>query len=223
MMHLFLAVLLGTWAPNTCTALLPLDAGRSWTYAGSAVWSVPATGHADSGTVKWAMTVERARDVPGGRIGLIRGFVHELAWYQPGTVPRLSILACRGAELHLATFADDPAAQRAYDQWSDSLASRAELWLALPLRAGQRLGQVSPREDTMYGWLVGIPEAPVTIPDSCPRTAGPRYELTYRSLPDLRIAEWQPGLGVTRFGYRHHGTPASVDVELVACGQQEEG
>lgn len=35
MMHLFLTVLLGTWAPDSCPALPPLDAGRSWTYAGS--------------------------------------------------------------------------------------------------------------------------------------------------------------------------------------------
>jgi hypothetical protein len=218
MVYLFLTVLLGAWVPDPCAALLPLDAGRSWIYAGSAVWGAPAPGRADSSTVRWTMAVERARDVPGGRIGLIRGFVQELAWYQPGTVPGLSILACRGAELRLATFADDPAAQRAYDQWSDSLAPQAELWLALPLRSGQRLGQVSPREDAMYSWLVGIPEAPVTVPDSCRRTAGPRYELTYRSLPDHRIAEWQPGLGVTRFVYGHHGTPAASEIRLVACG-----
>ena len=223
MTHLFLTVLLGTWAPDTCTALLPLDAGRSWTYAGHVLWSAPGPGRADSATISRTMAVERARDVPGGRIGLIRGFVQELAWYEPGTVPRLSILACRGSELRLATFADDSAAELVYDQWSDSVASGAELWLDLPLREGQVLGQVSPREDVLYGWLVGRPAAPVTIPDSCPRQAGPPYELTYRSLPDHRIAEWQPGLGVTRFVYGHHGTPASADVRLVACREPGEG
>jgi hypothetical protein len=220
---LFLAAFLAAPVPDTCVAIFPLEAGRSWTYAGQSLWSVPGASGPDSGPVRWTMTVVRAGEVAGWRIGLITGFVQELAWYQPGTVPRLSILACRRAELRLATFADDPAAERAYDQWSDSVASGAELWLALPLREGQVLGQVSPREDVMYGWLVGSPEAPVTIPDSCPRPAGPRYELTYRSLPDHRIAEWQPGLGVTRFVYGHHGIPASADVRLVACSGQGEG
>ncbi|HET9293413.1 MAG TPA: hypothetical protein VFO06_03900 [Gemmatimonadales bacterium] len=219
----FLAAFLAAQVPDTCAAIFPFEAGRSWGYSGQALWAGPGASGPDSGPVEWEMAVVRVRDVPGGRIGLIRGFVQDLAWYQPGTVPRLSILACYGAELRLATFADDPAAEWAYAQWSDSLASGAELWLALPLREGQVLGQVAPREDVMYGWLVGTPEAPITIPDSCPRPAGPRYELAYRSLPDHRIAEWQPGLGVTRFVYGHHGTPASADVRLVACSGQGEG
>jgi hypothetical protein len=223
MTDLFLALLLGIPAPNACDAILPLEAGRSWIYAGHAVWSAPAANRSDSGTVTWTMAVERARDVPSGRIGLIRGFVQELAWYQPGALARLSILVCLGEELRLAAFADDTAAAWAYNQWSDSVASRAELWLALPLREGRLFGQEPPRQDAMYGWLVERPESPVTIPDSCPLKAGPRYELTYRSLPDHLIVEWQLGLGVTRFVYGHHGTPASADLRLVACADQGEG
>ena len=219
MTHLFLAVLLGAQAPDTCAMMLPLEADRSWTYAGQALWSVPGASQSDSGSVKWTMTIERAREVPDGRIGLVRGFVQELAWYEPGIVSRLSILACRGSEFRVATFPDDAAAERAYDRWSDSLSSRAELWFALPLREGQLLGQEPPRQDAMYGWLVGWPESPVTIPDSCPVKVGPRYELTYRSLLDHRIVEWQLGLGISRFVYGHHGTPASAEVRLVACGQ----
>jgi hypothetical protein len=222
MTDLLLALALAIQAPDSCAAILPLEAGRSWTYSGRSLWIAPGASRPDSGPVNWQMTIVGGRAVANGRIGLVRGFVQELAWYQPGLEPRLSILACRGAELRLATFADDSAAARAYAEWSDSLYAIAELWIALPLREGQVLGQDPGRNDIMYGWAVGRPESPDTSPASC-RSGAPRYELTYRSLPDHRIVEWQPGLGVTRFVYAHHGPPASTDVRLVECGARREG
>jgi hypothetical protein len=165
------------------------------------------------------MTIVAARDAGRVRIALVRGFVNQLASYDPSTRPRLSLLACRGSQLFGLELASDSAAQHTYAHWSDSLLQQAQPLLDLPLHDGQLFGQDPPRADGLYGWAVAAvrPEGLVTLPASCGQNAGRRFELSYRSLPDHAFIEWQLGVGITRYTYGHHGTPAAADVVLTAC------
>jgi hypothetical protein len=165
------------------------------------------------------MAIVDVRDAGSVRLALVRGFVTQLAWYEPGTRPRLTLLACRGSQLFGFDPATDSAARSAYARWSDSLLQRAELLLALPLRDGQLFGQDPPRDDALYGWAVAAhgADARFPLPARCGPSVGPRFELTYRSLPDHSVMEWQPGVGITHYLYGHHGSPAATDVKLRAC------
>lgn len=216
---LLLLLIAVTPGPDSCRTVMPLRPGWAWTYAGSALWSSRGGTHADSGTVLWTMTIVAARDAGSARIALVRGFVNQLAWYEPSTRPRLSLLACRGSQLFNLEPESDSAAQSAYAHWSDSLLPQAEVLLELPLHSGQVFGQSPPRSDALYGWAVAAvrPEALAPLPPSCGHSAAQRFELSYRSLPDHAVIEWQPGLGVTRYTYGHHGTPAAAEVHLIGC------
>jgi hypothetical protein len=216
---LLLSLVAVTPGPDSCLAALPLRPGWAWSYAGSALWSSGGGTQADSAAVSWTMTIVGARDAGSTRIALVRGFVNQLAWYEPSTRPRLSLLACRGPQLFGLEPASDSAAQSAYAHWSDSLLLKAEVLLDLPLHDGQLFGQNPPRNDPLYGWSVAAirPGALRPLPASCGHSVAHRFELTYRSLPDHSVIEWQPGLGRTRYTYGHHGTPAATEVHLTSC------
>lgn len=205
--------------PDSCAVTVPLRPEWAWHYAGSALWSHGDGTGTDSATVSWTMTVVDARDVGNTRVALVRGFVDQLAWYRPSEPPRLSLLICRGLQLFGLELGSDSAARSAYSNWSDSLLHQADLLLDLPLHDGQLFGQSPPRADALYGWAVLAlrPEGLASIPASCGKNVGVRFQLSYGSLPDHAIIEWQPGLGITRYAYGHHGTPAAAEVHLTGC------
>jgi hypothetical protein len=209
----------GLWAapvPSPCLGLDSYPAGSTWTYAGRRLWS-QANARADSGAVTWTTTVVRTRTVPMGHLLLVRGFVSELAWSTPGTLPRLSILACLSHRLLHLEFSTDSSARHALDHWADSLLDRATLILQEPLRDGAVFGQVPPRDDPMYGWAVEKVDSVSALPPGC-RASGPEaYRLTMRTLPDQQVFEWRAGVGVMAYQIEHHGTPAAVAVHLVRC------
>ncbi len=205
--------------PDSCAVTVPLRPDWTWHYAGSAMWSNGDGTGTDSTAVSWTMTVVDVRDVENTRVALVRGFVDQLARYEPTDPPRLSLLVCRGLRLFGLDLGSDAAARGAYAGWSDSLFHQAELLLDLPLRDGQLFGQSPSRADALYGWAVLAlrPEHMAELPAGCGQTVGARFELSYRSLPDHAIVEWQPGVGIIRYAYAHHGTPAAAEVHLIGC------
>jgi hypothetical protein len=193
------------------------SAGASWTYSGTRLWTEAASSRVDSGAVRWRMSVEQARTIDGTSVLLIRGFVGELAWSDPTTPPRLSILVCRGNRLSHLAFGSDAEARSAANGWNDSLLVRAEVILEEPLRPGTVFGQTPPRDDEMYGWLVEAAAPRRRIRPGCGSSALRGYRLTMRTLPDHQIVEWQDGVGITAYTYVHHGTPAAATVQLASC------
>jgi hypothetical protein len=202
-----------------CTDVMPLRPSATWTYQGTVLWSGAGASTSDSTAVGWTMTVERVRDLPAGRLALVRGLVTQLAWYEPGRPPRLALLICSGSRLYALEVESDSIALDAFEHWNDRTLSRSEVWLELPLRDGARFGQDPPRSDPMYGWLVERLDSAKALPPGCRSGSGPRFAIAYRTLPDHRVIEWQPGLGITAFTYGHHGTPAGAEVVLASCRQ----
>lgn len=204
-------------SPSACLGLETVKPGVSWTYSGWRLWTAAGSGQSDSAAVRWTTTVLATRVLPAGRLLLVRGYVSELAWSVPSTVPRLSILACLQDRLVRLAFVGDSAARFRFDHWTDANAQRGEVLLQQPLSDGAIFGQDPPRQDQMYGWLVERLQPAPAIPSSCGKLGPDAYRLTMRTLPDHQIVEWRAGLGVTAYSYVHHGTPAAAQVRLVRC------
>jgi hypothetical protein len=167
--------------------------------------------------VDWTSTLVDARPLGAGYLMLVRGFVTELAWSDPSTQPRLSILACVQDSLVRREFFADSEATQAFDRWTDSLAAGATLLVGDSLRDGTVFGQDPPRNDDMYGWSVERLNPAPNLPTTCRPSGTDALRLTMRTLPDHAVLEWRAGIGVTAFLYGHHGTRASADVRLIRC------
>jgi hypothetical protein len=95
--------------------------------------------------------------------------------------------------------------------------------LVLPLAKGAKWAgdPVRGDYDNYYCWYVADELTdPVALLGG--RTAT-TYEVTYQTNPDHSIMEIVPGLGITRYVYSHHGTPAETDVRLVSFGTAAQG
>jgi len=76
----------------------------------------------------------------------------------------------------------------------------AEKWFTFPLVDGQR---TCPSPDTMrYCWEVHADHE--------------RFDLLFVTNPDENNFEITPGVGITRYGYSHHGTTMQVTAKLVS-------
>ncbi len=204
-------------SPSACLGLEEVRPGTSWTYAGWRRWTGVGSSGPDSGAVRWTTTVLAARTIPAGRLLLVRGFVSELAWSVPTTMPRLSILVCLKDRLLRVAFIADSAARYRFDHWTDASTARSELLLQEPLRDGAIFGQDPPRQDEMYGWAVERLRPAPPAPAGCGQPGAEAFRLTMRTLPDHQIVEWRAGVGITAYTYVHHGTPAAAEVRLVGC------
>lgn len=205
-------------SPASCVGLDRQRPGLTLAYAGTRYWSRAGEARVDSGVVRWTSTVVQSRAGSGFQLSLVRGFVSELAWSEPGTRPGYSILACLGGAVRHFRFASRAEAVRALTQWPGSARGQGTLLLAEPLQEGAVVGQPPGRSDDLYGWVVERLEAPPSLPASCRATSPVSYRLTLRTLADHQIMEWREGVGVTAYTYAHHGTPAGAEVRLVGCG-----
>jgi hypothetical protein len=209
-----LAQLTGGVGP-ACAAILERPPGTRWIYRGSRAWST-GTG-VDSGSVTWTMTLDSVRPVaPAGRIGLLRGFVTDLAWSDPTTVPGRSVVICRGGILEHITFDQDSTAMAFYVHWPTVPSEYADTLLVEPLRDGAQWGGDSARTDGLYRWIVAPADSLPAIPIGC-HGGSPAYDATFTTLPDNQIITWMPGAGLVHYYFWHHGTPAAAEVWLAAC------
>jgi hypothetical protein len=211
-----MVLLLGLAVAPICEAVTAKPPGYEWIYHGTRLWTTAGASTSDSGAVTWTMILLRNRVVPGGRLALVSGFISEIAWSEPSTRPRLSLLACQGnATLHFEFFSDSEA-ERLFARWEDTTVTPTDTLLLEPLREEAMWGNTPLREDQMYSWVVHQLDAPPATPAGCSAT-GPAYELALRTMPDHQFVVWMGGAGVVAYQYGHHGTPAAADVHLTAC------
>ena len=89
---------------------------------------------------------------------------------------------------------------------------------------GQIFGETDQltRDDGNYIWKVTGKRAfePTSIKGL--KILGPFdcYTLIYKTVADETIMDLVPGIGIVRYRYSHHGTPAELDMKLVEAGIQ---
>ena len=210
---------------NTAPSQFGLVAGRDWEYAGSARWT-GGDQHVDSGSVRWVMRCLAVRSASGVLAALIRGWVHELAWYAPGNAPRFGVLVEYRQRLFVIDAPDSAAAADSLTHvlraGASALSDRAAV-IDSGLAVGRAYGGApdrGDRPDGLYVWNVesAIPLARRASWSTLAHRAN-GWRLAYRTLPDHELLDFVPGVGITRYVYSHHGTVAETDVRLLAVRQ----
>jgi len=157
---------------------------------------------------------------------LVRGWIQELAWYQPGQTPGYSILLARGHRLYHVSASDSASALLTLQRAIEPGAPPPQGWELIvdsALAVGHLYGQLAERgdrPDTFYAWYVESGEA--IRPPSGWLVASPtvlQWRLVYRTAPDHQVLDIVAGLGITHYRYGHHGTVAESDVELISVRQ----
>ena len=224
---LWLLVLLILFLPTSQSAqasqaALPLDSGRTWEYLGSARWT-GLDQRVDTATIRWTMQILTTRGGLGLRGALVRGWIQELAWYQPGQTPGYSILLARGRRLYHVSASDSASALLTLERAVEPGAPPPQGWELIvdsTLAVGHLYGQTAERgdrPDTFYAWYVESSEAIRPPPGwSVVSPTVMQWRLVYRTAPDHQVLDVVPGLGITHYGYGHHGTVADSDVQLVS-------
>lgn len=187
----------------------PFLTGMTWTYAGTARWTLPSEGRAPSvvktGSVRWT-----SRVVDAFQSGDVAGaLVRDAAWntQTPGFSSHDETLilrvGCRYYRIIVGAhglFAAVKAHGRAaFAKVADDL----DGWFDVPLTPGRILRPRLYRKfGTATGWLV---------------TRAPRgFWLGFATAAGYEVLVLVPGIGVTEYVYHHNGTADDSDVHLVA-------
>lgn len=203
----------------------PLAEGAYWIYRGV----VRLAGEGDNVTetnVSWRMEVTKVIQREGLTAAVVRGFPGELNWSDGEKKPgeSLVIVSDEGKFYHIGEDAGENAAaaglrrlENPHDKLQDLLQGD-DLFLDLPLREGKKFcdEEGMARDDGMYCWVV-IAEGPATLANVRGVGAEKRTAFTvrYATNPDDTEFDFVPGVGITAYGYHHHGTVADTDLQLV--------
>jgi len=105
------------------------------------------------------------------------------------------------------------------DAVQSGLVTDSDLFIETLSDTGQTYGETAQltRNDGNYFWRVG--EKTAYDPSSIRglKLTGPfdRFILSYKTVADETILDVVPGIGIVRYRYSHHGTPAVLDINLV--------
>jgi hypothetical protein len=200
----------------------PLSPGTSWVYRGFVRWRDGRSTVGTATSVTWTMSVVRLVERDGVSAVVVKGFPGDLDWSAGHAEPQLSMLIrTDDAKFYLNS---EWSTQSVLDQLDNPKYPLRELedvdsWiLQLPLAQGMKFcDEVSrQRADGRYCWLTGAPHPAVLnrVKGLAPgtRTA---YEVAYDSNPDDTEFEFVDGVGITSYGYHHHGSVADTEVHLV--------
>jgi hypothetical protein len=197
---------------------LPLAAGSTWTYRAEVAWAVGADSTAHR-SLSWTTTVLAAQSNDSAVAATVEGWPSDLAWWEPGRAPTLSVLYCiRGRVYHLHPTAGTAGALLTALLEGRQRPTTDDLILDLPLHTGKLFGrEPGERDDTFYAWFVEAAEpVPPSLRGLRPDLGDSLYSVVYRTNPDYTAVGFVPGLGVARYVYSHHGTTAEADARLVS-------
>jgi hypothetical protein len=201
---------------------IPLETGNRWTYEGKIETTLSGT-NIYTTNIYWGMEVIDAGKNTHAQAAVVRGFLDELPWYEPGRVPGFCVLL--SYQNHVYQF-KAPDEKRATAIMQDVLShpdkcllktNDIDELLALPLAINKCWGGDNKREDGYYCWKIEEEKRETLhLKGMASSQTNTVYRLAYRTLPDHVLMDIVSGLGITRYLYVHHGTVATVDVRLVS-------
>lgn len=170
---------------------LPLAKGASWTYDVTVTRYDPQTDKEITKTLTWTTQVVDQKEAANGLTAYrVKGWPSDLVSPDGGTPVATERTILRSGNSFL--FGADNA-------WPDPTLDGAEGWFSWPVLEGK---PICPQADTVYCWRV------TSVPSG--------YDLTFFTGPDEQTYEIDPGTGVARFHYAHHGTTNEVEAKLVS-------
>ncbi|HEX4450326.1 MAG TPA: hypothetical protein VH143_05605 [Kofleriaceae bacterium] len=168
---------------------LPLAPGAKWTYDVTVKRYDPETEKEITKTLTWTTEVLDQHQGNGVTAYRVRGWPSDLASIDdttPTPTPTERTLLRSGNSF---LFGSTP----------EPTIDGAEGWFSWPVIDGQR---ICPRKENVYCWEV--------------QSIDGGYALKYYTGPDEQTFDLQPGTGVSRFHYMHHGTTNEVDARLTS-------
>jgi len=165
---------------------LPLAKGSKWTYS---VTVKRFDADADKETTKsleWVTEVVDAKDAAGVTAYRVKGWPTDLADFDETPVATEKTILRSGNAFLFGATAEPTL-------------DGAEGWFRWPVIDGQK---ICPSAEMVYCWHVAAVET--------------GYALSFFTGPDEQTFELEPGTGIARFHYAHHGTTNEVEAKLVS-------
>lgn len=168
---------------------LPLAKGARWTYDVAVRRYDPDADKVTSKMLTWTTEVVGAEAGNGVTAFRVKGWPSDLAALEDGgakPAPSERTLLRSGNSF---MFGASP----------QPTVEGAEGWFTWPVIDGQK---ICPKHDIVYCWQVTAVES--------------GYALTFYTGPDEQTFEIEPGTGVSRFHYAHHGTTNEIEAKLAS-------
>lgn len=165
---------------------LPLAKGAKWTYQVTVKKFDPDTNKESTRTLDWTTEVIDATEQNGVTAYRVKGWPADLASFDDAPTPTERTLLRSGNNFLFGASAEPTL-------------DGAEGWFSWPVIDGQK---ICPRAEMVYCWQVAAVET--------------GYALSFYTGPDEQTFELEPGTGVSRFHYAHHGTTNEVDAKLTS-------
>jgi hypothetical protein len=168
---------------------LPLAKGAKWTYTVTVKRYDPDADKESTKKLDWTTEVLDARESNGVTAFRVRGWPADLASIDSDNAnptPTERTLLRSGNNF---LFGASP----------EPTLDGAEGWFTWPVIDGQK---ICPKAEMVYCWQVTAVET--------------GYALSFFTGPDEQTFELEPGTGVSRFHYAHHGTTNEVEAKLAS-------
>ncbi len=197
----------------------PLKKGAYWVYEGPVKWTVPNSADVVEDIINWKMEVTRVIE-RNNIIGYeMSGAPWDLAWYEEGKKPgEYGIIQAGGN--YYRTSLDTVLRLYNEDDSLNALVDENEIFLDVPLIQGKKFCDTFSltRSDGRYCWNVGKANlVDVTgIKGLDPSGSFFEYPIYQGTMPDSSAFGFIPGVGISGYQYRHHGTVSEVDIHLIA-------
>ena len=168
---------------------LPLAKGAKWTYNVTVRRFDVDADKEITRTLEWTTEVVDAKDRNGVTAYRVKGWPTDLADFE---------------HLDQAPVASERTILRSGNNFlfgatAEPSLDGAEGWFSWPVIDGQK---ICPSAEMVYCWQVSAVET--------------GYALSFYTGPDEQTFELEPGTGIARFHYAHHGTTNEVEAKLVS-------
>ncbi|CAN5707799.1 hypothetical protein BH11MYX3_BH11MYX3_45910 [soil metagenome] len=167
---------------------LPLAKGAKWTYAVTVKRFDAEADKEITKSMSWTTEVLDAKESNGVVAYRVKGWPTDLADFDGANGPvATEKTVLRSGNSFLFGATTEPTLDG------------AEGWFSWPVLDGQK---ICPSAEMVYCWLVSSVET--------------GYALSFYTGPDEQTFELEPGTGISRFHYAHHGTTNEVEAKLVS-------
>jgi hypothetical protein len=166
---------------------LPLAKGAKWEYNVTVKRFDADADKVSSRTFTWTTEVVDAKEANGVTAYRVKGWPSDLASTDEATPAPTERTILRSGNNFL------------FGATAEPTIDGAEGWFSWPVMDGQK---ICPKAELSYCWQVAAVET--------------GYALTYNTGPDEQTFELEPGTGVSRFHYAHHGTTNEVEAKLTS-------
>ena len=169
---------------------LPLAKGARWTYKVTVKRFDADADKEVTKTLSWTTEVLDAREANGVTAYRVKGWPSDLANDSDQTPTPTERTLLRSGNNFLFAAADAA---------GEPTLINAQGWFSWPVMDGQK---ICPQSETSYCWQVAAVES--------------GYTLSYLTGPDEQVYELEPGTGIARYRYQHHGTTNEIEAKLVS-------